>query len=259
MSAGSSTGPPPGGFLVASTGHGSVRSTNSRQGDPPREAKEGYEWVWYPDGYWAERQLERRNSNREANGSQSSSQGSQMQSAVNKVFRWGPSRGSRSPREPQPADPTERVESVSPMTITTPSLGQKSLSPFGHPKTLPSSPYMSEEEQTLSLQHPGKKDTWTRFNSRAAPIAELISHGRRLSSQPIGPKPAWGALRKTKEASTRFHSLFGSIAKLTVSTGRGGTGGKRATAHGDGARFSAELFHAEADPASPGTGAVRQG
>lgn len=26
-------------------------------GDPPRPAKEGYEWVWYPEGFWAERPL----------------------------------------------------------------------------------------------------------------------------------------------------------------------------------------------------------
>ncbi|KAI0098264.1 hypothetical protein GGR51DRAFT_565716 [Nemania sp. FL0031] len=25
--------------------------------DPPRPAKEGYEWVWFPGGYWAERQI----------------------------------------------------------------------------------------------------------------------------------------------------------------------------------------------------------
>lgn len=24
--------------------------------DPPRPAKEGYEWVWFPEGYWAERE-----------------------------------------------------------------------------------------------------------------------------------------------------------------------------------------------------------
>ncbi|KAK4214846.1 hypothetical protein QBC37DRAFT_141623 [Rhypophila decipiens] len=25
--------------------------------DPPRPAKEGFEWVWFPDGYWAEREF----------------------------------------------------------------------------------------------------------------------------------------------------------------------------------------------------------
>lgn len=207
---------PSGGFLGASPGHGSVRSTTSHPGDPPREAKEGHEWVWYPDGYWAERQLERRNSNREASGSHSSSQGSQMQSAVNKVFRWGPSRGSRSPREQQQADPPERPESVSPITTTIPSPSQRGFSQFGPPKNLPSSPYMSEEEQTLSLQHPEKKggagpgsrDTWTRFNSKTAPIAELISPGTRPATQPISTKPSWGAFRKTKEVSNRSTFFF---------------------------------------------------
>lgn len=26
--------------------------------DPPRPAKEGYEWVWFPEGYWAEREYQ---------------------------------------------------------------------------------------------------------------------------------------------------------------------------------------------------------
>lgn len=25
--------------------------------DPPRQAREGYEWVWFPDGFWAEREI----------------------------------------------------------------------------------------------------------------------------------------------------------------------------------------------------------
>lgn len=25
--------------------------------DPPRQAKDGYEWVWFPEGYWAEREI----------------------------------------------------------------------------------------------------------------------------------------------------------------------------------------------------------
>ena len=35
-----------------------TRQTNQAQvsTDPPRDAREGYEWVWFPDGYWAERQ-----------------------------------------------------------------------------------------------------------------------------------------------------------------------------------------------------------
>lgn len=25
--------------------------------DPPRQARDGYEWVWYPEGFWAEREI----------------------------------------------------------------------------------------------------------------------------------------------------------------------------------------------------------
>lgn len=222
MSSGSSIASPSGAFWSGSAGPGSVRSTTSRNGDlpphvsdPPREAREGREWVWFPEGYWAERPLERQNSTREANGSQAStgsqgSQSSQMQSAVNKVFRWGP-RGSRSPKEPS-AVLIERPESVSPMTTTVPSPSQRVLSQFAPPKNLPSSPYMSEREQTLALQHPGKKggaspgsrDTWTRLNSTTTPIAELILPDSRPSTQPISSKSSWGAFRKAKEAC-HFH------------------------------------------------------
>lgn len=213
MSAGSSVVSSSGGFWSGSAGQGSARSINSRNGDLPRQAKEGCEWVWYPEGYWAERQLERRNSAKEPNGSQAI-QGGQMQSAVNKVFRWTP-RGSRSPREQ--SDPAERSESEqpgpSPMTVPSPS--QRGFSQFAPPKNLPSSPYMSEEEQTLSLQHPnqeggtisGNRDTWTRLNSTTAPIAELISSGSRPSAPPIRSKTSWGVFQKAKEASHRFYSL----------------------------------------------------
>ncbi|KAI0447614.1 hypothetical protein F4803DRAFT_270775 [Xylaria telfairii] len=34
-----------------------VNSTPTAVIDPPRPAKEGYEWVWFPAGYWAEREI----------------------------------------------------------------------------------------------------------------------------------------------------------------------------------------------------------
>lgn len=35
----------------------SYRELSSRHAaDPPRPAREGYEWVWFPEGYWAERE-----------------------------------------------------------------------------------------------------------------------------------------------------------------------------------------------------------
>ncbi|KAI0435339.1 hypothetical protein F5Y09DRAFT_2518 [Xylaria sp. FL1042] len=35
----------------------SVNSVPATSIDPPRPAKEGYEWVWFPGGYWAEREI----------------------------------------------------------------------------------------------------------------------------------------------------------------------------------------------------------
>ncbi|OIW32167.1 hypothetical protein CONLIGDRAFT_257981 [Coniochaeta ligniaria NRRL 30616] len=36
---------------------GGVPPTPGALVDPPRQAREGYEWVWYPDGFWAEREI----------------------------------------------------------------------------------------------------------------------------------------------------------------------------------------------------------
>ncbi|KAI0965150.1 hypothetical protein F4678DRAFT_453609 [Xylaria arbuscula] len=35
----------------------SLTSSSTAGIDPPRPAKEGYEWVWFPGGYWAEREI----------------------------------------------------------------------------------------------------------------------------------------------------------------------------------------------------------
>lgn len=223
MSTGSSNASPSGGFWSGSTGQVSVRSTDSRIGDPPRQAREGWEWVWFPEGYWAERQLERRSSTKDSSGSQGS-HSSQIQGTKTKVFRWTP-RGSRSPRDQ--SDPPERPEpeqlNLSPKTVLPPN--QNAFSHFTPPKHLPSSPYMSEEAQTLSLQNPDKKnkttseklDTWTRFNSMTPPVTDLISPGSRPPTQPIRSKPSWRAFQKHREASHRLSLTLGDTDKLTVS------------------------------------------
>lgn len=38
------------------SGSKSNSSSQRHAADPPRPAKEGMEWVWFPDGYWAERE-----------------------------------------------------------------------------------------------------------------------------------------------------------------------------------------------------------
>lgn len=45
------------GSTVYSPGSSRDSSAYPKQGgiDPPRDARSGYEWVWFPEGYWAER------------------------------------------------------------------------------------------------------------------------------------------------------------------------------------------------------------
>ncbi|KAI0404602.1 hypothetical protein F4802DRAFT_598026 [Xylaria palmicola] len=132
----------------------SVTSTPTTIIDPPRPAKEGYEWVWFPGGYWAERQI------------------AEMPPRDSlRVFKWRKRSGksssespSHSPRTPLTApllaERTERSPDYS--------AGQRSLSrtpassesggswfPLNRMPDAPlPSPYLTEEAHVQSLQWP---------------------------------------------------------------------------------------------------------
>lgn len=175
------------GVWSGSARSGSVRSPGPSNNDPPRPAKDGFEWVWYPEGYWAERPLEHRRTSKQNSQRSSQSQTSPM----GKIFKWS-SRQSRSPQDaPEPREP-EPSASISPLSQPRPS----QLVPQ---KSLPQSPYLSESAQIAALQHPvisgnkprGSRDTWTTSNPTSAPNAELLSSGTRLMTDPNAPKYTW--------------------------------------------------------------------
>lgn len=197
MSTHSPTGTPTGFWSEGSRGE-STRSSGLRpqNTDPPRAAKDGYEWVWYAEGYWAERPLERRLS------SKGQKQGQGQTFPVGKIFKWGQksNRGSIEPRESHQLEPEPQVSPMS--TVTQPRLSQ-----FGPHKELPQSPYLSESAQTASLQHPtaptrkdrGNRDTWTSCSpTTAAPLAESLSSGGKPMSLPNMPRPVWRPLERSK-------------------------------------------------------------
>lgn len=174
------------------------RSPGQRNNDPPRPAKDGFEWVWFPEGYWAERPLDDRRSSK-----QNSQRSSQSQtSPVGKIFRWS-SRQSRSPQEISDTQEIEPFAERRPIHSISP-LSQPRPSQLMPPKSLPQSPYLSESAQIAALQHPyvlggkrrGSRDTWTSSSPASAPIDELSSPEIGQMTEQNVPKHNWKPFRR---------------------------------------------------------------
>ena len=135
MSAGtpgpSSWMPPTPGARQKGSGSDSPGAVDPR--DPPRPAREGKEWVWYPEGYWAERDIRDPSAGYQHHQSTDSS----------KPWKWR----SGSPKGKQSTD-EQRTSSVSPRSVLQSQLNPAFLSP------VPASPYVSESAQVFSLQYP---------------------------------------------------------------------------------------------------------
>lgn len=143
--------------------------------DPPRPAKEGYEWVWFPNGYWAERQRIdlpdpnpsgragfkwRKRSGRDGSSSQTEKNGS--------ADRFSPRNDSQ---HSNPTDTISRVE----MT--------------GNNAPLPS-PYLTEADHVLSLQRPHLEMRGTSDEGKSSeslwPMSRLaMLSGRIITSSPL--------------------------------------------------------------------------
>ncbi|KAB5572094.1 hypothetical protein GE09DRAFT_1216693 [Coniochaeta sp. 2T2.1] len=102
--------------------------------DPPRQAREGYEWVWFPDGFWAEREIT----------TESPSKGSGLDS---KIRRWKgkSSKGSQGSVDLD-VSPLPRRGSGGRRGS-----GQGSTVPFAAPT--PHTPFRTERELVQALQH----------------------------------------------------------------------------------------------------------
>ncbi|KAI1423277.1 hypothetical protein F5Y12DRAFT_549675 [Xylaria sp. FL1777] len=179
----------------------SVTSIPATGIDPPRPAKEGYEWVWFPAGYWAEREIVEtpfKDSTR--------------------AFRWGKRSGksnSGSPKHsPQTATPiAEKMEASSDhsaggrlLTRTTASSESGgSIFPLNRMPDAPlPSPYLTEEAHVQSLQWPSIDAAARRsstsgssiFKSRGALTPSPLHFSRaedELESDRISPLTVTGA------------------------------------------------------------------
>ncbi|KAI8953706.1 hypothetical protein F4801DRAFT_576322 [Xylaria longipes] len=190
---------PPSTFVASNSNHGparsfssttrpiirdlfSVNSASTTVVDPPRPAKEGCEWVWFPAGYWAERQIV------ELPPKESI-----------RVFKWrkrsaksGSESSKHSPQTPPSAHslPDNRVEKP-----TDHLAGQRSQTrtptssesggyyyPLNRTPDAPfPSPYLTEEAHVQSLQWPSK-DVATR--SRSVSGSSVLK-----SKSPVFPSP----------------------------------------------------------------------
>lgn len=154
--------------------------------------------MWFPEGYWAERELERRGSSRARGHSPGQS------SPVGKILRWGSSRSAKA--LPQPAE-SEQDQGLQISPKTNPMLLQYS------PKNLPQSPYLSESEQVAALQHPtplpmatpilrSSGDTWTTVGPKSATLPDLVSISTKQTTGPSISSVPWRALHRQKVGSS---------------------------------------------------------
>lgn len=207
----SSNSPPasPTGLWTSSARSSTRSSIRTGIVDPPRPAMDGHEWVWFPEGYWAERPVARRDSSKV-----SSSAGSA--GPVGKLFKltMKPTRNSTDAPQPEQRD-------MSPRSVVPPSGPPKHLSHFGQAANYPQSPYLSEEAHVQSLQHPmpqnnidcGYQDTWksppsvSRLIPMSLPISALISPSEKKIQQLSQVKNPWKAFRRAKEVGSKPSEL----------------------------------------------------
>ncbi|KAK2613646.1 hypothetical protein N8I77_000546 [Diaporthe amygdali] len=118
--------------------------------EPPRPAKDGFEWVWFPDGYWAERPTARRDSSKRP--------GTISMGSSGKIFKWTSRMNERSPaqfqeREQRDLSP-KTVQSTPPLSLPQLNVPKKNAESFSTPRALPHSPWLSEAAQVEALQRP---------------------------------------------------------------------------------------------------------
>lgn len=193
----------------------STRNSGSKTADPPRPAKDGFEWVWYPEGYWAERSTERRNSSAELAHNQEEAKHLPV-TRQSKIFKWG-ARPSRSTKDLSERS-TERPSSQRSGPVNSPfSDAQHPL--WQLPKKLPQSPYLSESEQVAALQKavspnsqepsPRIRDTWRRMNMEASvPLAEAVSPGAKPTAAPSSGRLPWRPFYKQHVSLASLQTHF---------------------------------------------------
>ncbi|KAI0395887.1 hypothetical protein F5Y17DRAFT_169444 [Xylariaceae sp. FL0594] len=120
--------------------------------DPPRPAKEGHEWVWFPAGYWAERQLVESPSKESIKPFRRRKRSAKSSSELSPKTTPFPAQliGTRLEKKSDSAG-----KRLSPSTTTASSGSGNSAFRFNRSSDIPlPSPYLTEEAHVQSLQWP---------------------------------------------------------------------------------------------------------
>ncbi|KAK8090983.1 hypothetical protein PG994_000488 [Apiospora phragmitis] len=140
----------------------SIPPTPSLGVDPPRPAKEGCEWVWFPGGYWAERERV------------------EIPRHTTRNFKWRKKSGrNSSSRETGETDSTFQ----SSPKVLEPTIEAASLAPLA-------SPWLSEEAHVASLQQP---EFGSREQNEPSPTSfpwaktAALANGAHSSTQSLSP------------------------------------------------------------------------
>ncbi|KAG6146639.1 hypothetical protein E4U23_003410 [Claviceps purpurea] len=164
--------------------------------DPPRPPREGHEWVWFAEGYWAERQpIPRRKAK---SGTRS------------RFWKWKPRYCRKSTSDAQyQASPTV-LEAIP-------------FSDFGIVRATKASPYLSESAHVLSLQNPegsvdlqgaGERDSVLPNPQERKSRPRTTSTERKLSVQ--RPKSCPRARYVRTRANGSKYSIFSALNERLV-------------------------------------------
>ncbi|KAK3990082.1 hypothetical protein QBC44DRAFT_380971 [Cladorrhinum sp. PSN332] len=160
--------------------------SSTRAIDPPRPAREGFEWVWYPEGYWAEREYSR-------------------PSTPNKAPDTKIWKRRRRSRKSQSGSNGNGGHSSEGTPTTSPKAPLHMLLAATVPMT-PQSPYLSESAHVYSLQNPREEVTASQDDQEGEWLSP--KHRRSYASAPTqGDSPD-----RTDSTPPRTHSQFPSMS-----------------------------------------------
>ncbi|RYP49098.1 hypothetical protein DL768_005095 [Monosporascus sp. mg162] len=186
------------GSLREGLSHAHAASPKPQVYDPPRSPREGYEWVWFPAGYWAEREIVEGPPARKAESNAWPSLKWHKRSAKETSSGWTPDEPESSPRTP--------IDSPSPPARTKP----RQLPPLA-------SPYLSEQAHVQSLQQP---NLYLLRRTSSTDSESMLALTEQTGAK---PKPPLATLWPDKESDAqqtqrRSYFPFGSSGERTPSS-----------------------------------------
>lgn len=201
------------GFWNGSARDSTRNSRNNGGHDPPRPAREGFEWVWFPDGYWAERPAPRRTS--------SKNPGTISAGSAGKIFKWT----SRANGGPAPSQDQElrdlspkTVQSTPPLSLPQLHLPNNNSGSFSPPRTFPHSPWLSEAAQVQALQRPAdqqmsfvstnKTDEQSLYSRRRSSGKHSATLATQEKSKAPRSKSSWNLFQRSKVSESLSRYVF---------------------------------------------------